>query len=260
MVASGFAGVPALAFTGIRYSIAALVFSPLLWQTRHWDRRDWQLGIICGLVGVAGFNIPAALGQRTVSAGLTGLLDGAEPLFIVIFAAIAQRKFPTRLTMMAAAIGFVGIILLAQGSGPALGDPLGDAFVLLGAMLWAIYCVMVPTLINRRGAMPTTAVTVLSGAVPMLLSGLPDMHSSLTAMTGTQWLVTITLTLSTSVIAMLAWNAGSAALGAEKAGWYLYLLPVVSLIGGAILLGEPVRIMELAGGLLVLVAVYLSQK
>ncbi len=260
MVGTGLAGVPALAFTGIRYSIAALVFSPLLWQTRHWTRRDWQLGIICGLVGVAGFNIPAALGQRTVSAGLTGLLDGAEPLFIVLFSAIAQRKLPSRLTMMAAALGFAGVILLAKGSGPALGDPLGDGLVLLGAMLWAIYCVMVPRLINRCGALPTTAVTVLSGAVPMLLSGLPDMHTTLATMTATQWIVTVTLTISTSVIAMLCWNAGSAALGAEKAGWYLYLLPVVSLIGGAILLGEPVRAMELAGGLLVLVAVYLSQK
>ncbi|MDR3521396.1 MAG: DMT family transporter [Acidocella sp.] len=260
MVGTGFAGMPAMAFTGLRYTLAALIFSPLLWQARHWNRRDWALGLICGLVGVAGYNIPAALGQRSVSAGLTGLLDGVEPLFIVLFSAIAQRRFPAPLTIIATFIGLAGVVLLAQGSGPALGDPEGDALVLLAAVLWAIYCVIVPALINRRGALPTTAVTIMFGAIPMLLSGLPQMQGMLITMTGWDWLVTITLTLGTSVIAMLAWNAGSAVLGAEKAGWYLYLLPVVSLIGGALLLGEPVRLWELAGGALVLLAVYLSQR
>jgi drug/metabolite transporter (DMT)-like permease len=178
----------------------------------------------------------------------------------VLFSAIAQRRFPAPLTIIATFIGLTGVVLLAEGSGPALGDPLGDALVLLAAMLWAIYCVIVPALINRRGALPTTAVTVMFGAIPMLLSGLPQMPDMLVSMTGEEWLVTITLTLGTSVIAMLAWNAGSAVLGAEKAGWYLYLLPVVSLIGGALLLGEPVRLWELAGGALVLLAVYLSQR
>jgi drug/metabolite transporter (DMT)-like permease len=260
MVGAGFAAAPALAFTGLRYGLAALIFSPLLWQARHWDRRDWALGLLCGLLGVAGYNMPAALGQRTVSAGLTGLLDGAEPLMIVVFSAIAYKRLPSRLTIIASALGLGGIILLAKGSGPDLGDPVGIALVLLGAILWAAYCVVIPALINRRGALPATAVSMLFGAVPMLLAGLPQMQGMVAVMTGAQWVVTWLLIIGTSVIAMLAWNAGSAALGAEKAGWYLYLLPVVSLVGGALILGEPIKFVELAGGMLILVAVYLAQK
>jgi drug/metabolite transporter (DMT)-like permease len=260
MVGTGFAAAPALAFTGLRYGVAALIFAPLLWQARHWTRRDWLLGLVCGLLGVAGYNIPAALGQRTVSAGLTGLLDGAEPLMIVLFSAFAQRRLPGRLTIIATCLGLTGVILLAQGSGSALGDPAGIAWVLLGAVFWAIYCVIVPPLINQRGALPATAVTMMFGALPMLLAGAPGMSGMVETMTASQWLVTFLLIIGTSVIAMLAWNAGSAALGAESAGWYLYLLPVISLIGGAILLGEPVKLFELAGGILILLAVYLAQK
>lgn len=260
MVGAGFAAAPALAFTGLRYGLAALIVSPLLWQARHWSARDWALGLLCGLVGVAGYNMPAALGQRTVSAGLTGLLDGAEPLMIVLFSALAARRVPGRLTIIASALGLSGIILLAHGSGPALGDPAGIALVLLGAILWAAYCVMVPPLINRRGALSATAVSMLFGTIPMVLAGLPHMPAMVVAMTGTQWAVTWLLIIGTSVIAMLAWNAGSAALGAEKAGWYLYLLPVVSLLGGAAILGEPIKLVELAGGMLILLAVYLAQK
>ncbi len=260
MVGTGFAAAPALAFTGLRYAAAAIIFAPLLWQARHWNRRDWALGLICGLIGVAGYNVPAALGQRTVSAGLTGLLDGAEPLMIVLFSAFAQRRLPGTLTMIATCLGLAGVILLAHGSGPALGDPAGIAFVLLGAILWAIYCVMVPALINRRGALSATAVTMMFGAIPMLAAGAPGIPGMVETMTASQWLVTVLLIIGTSVVAMLAWNAGSAALGAEAAGWYLYLLPLISLIGGAILLGEPIKMVELAGGVLILLAVYLAQK
>ncbi len=260
MVGTGYAALPALAFTGIRYGMAALVFAPLLWGARHWNRRDWVLGAACGVIGVTGFNLPAALGQRTVSAGLTGLLDGAEPLMIVIFSALMHRRFPSGWTMFATLLGLSGIVLLAHGSGSALGDPLGIALVLFGAMLWALYCVMVPALINKRGALPATAVTMLFGAVPLLAAGLPGTPGLLHIITGFQWALMVVMVLSTSVISMLCWNAGSAALGAEQAGWFLYLLPVVSLIGGAIILGEPVKAVELLGGALILLSVFLSQR
>jgi drug/metabolite transporter (DMT)-like permease len=191
---------------------------------------------------------------------LTGLLDGAEPLMIVLFSALAQRRIPSGLTIVATCLGLAGVVLLAHGSGPALGDPAGIALVLLGAMLWAVYCVIVPALITRRGALPATAVTMMFGAIPMLLAGAPHITGLVETMTASQWIVTALLIIGTSVIAMLAWNAGSAVLGAEAAGWYLYLLPLISLIGGAIMLGEPIKLVELAGGVLILLAVYLAQR
>ena len=260
MVGTDHAALPAMAFTGIRYGLGALIFVPLLWGARDWSGRDWALGAACGVIGVAGYNLPAALGQRTVSAGLTGLLDGAEPLLIVIFSALIQRRWPTRWTIFASALGLSGIVLLAHGSGPALGDPAGIALVLLGAVLWALYCVMVPPLINKRGALPATAVTMLFGALPLLAAGLPGTPTLLHVITGDQWALLVVMVLTTSVLSMLAWNAGSAVLGAEQAGWFLYLLPVVSVIGGALMLGEPVKVVEIAGGTLVLISVYLSQR
>jgi drug/metabolite transporter (DMT)-like permease len=254
------AGLPALAFNGMRYTLAAICFAPFLWSARHWSRADWRLGLVCGVLGITGYNLPAAIGQRTVSAGLTGLLDGAEPLMIVIFTAIMLRRRPTGWTILASVIALAGVVLLAHGAGPAQGDPLGIALVLTGAVLWAAYCVLVPDLIDRRGALPATAVTMALGAVPLLASGLPETGPMLRAMSTVQWEVMLGLVVGCSVFSMFCWNVGSAALGAEKAGWFLYLLPVVSLIGGALLLGEPVTFVELFGGGLLLVAVYLSQR
>ncbi len=252
--------LPATALVGLRYAIAAAMFAPALRGLRAWRAADWKLAALCGLIGVTGYNLPSTLGQRTVSAGLSGLLDGAEPLMIVLCAAAMQRRWPSRRTILASVLGLGGVALLTQGAGPELGDPAGIALVLTGAFLWAIYCVLVPGLIEARGALPVTAVTIGLGAIPMVGAGLPDMPALLHAMTAFQWAVTLVLTLGTSVIAMLCWNAGSTALGAEASGWFLYLLPVISLIGGAVLLHEPVRPAELAGGAVILASVLLNQR
>ncbi len=249
------------AFTAIRFTIATLFLAPLaLPGLRGWSRRDWLYGALCGVVGVTGYSLPAAIGQYSVSAGLTGLLDGAEPLMIVLFTALHLRRRPTAWTIIASCIALAGILLLARQSGPLLGRPLGIALVLLGAALWGLYCVMVPPLIRRRGALPVTFVATLAGTIPMLAAGAPHLGPMLHNMDLTQWEVTAALAIGTSVFAMLSWNAGSAGLGAERAGWFLYLLPVVSLIGGAILLGEPIKAVELLGGGLILLAVFLAQR
>ncbi len=258
MVGTGDGGLPPAAFMGLCYGTAAVVLSPALLLTRSWTSRDWLVGAVCGVIGITGYNFPAAIGQQTVSAGLTGLLDASEPLLILVFASIALRKAPTLLMVFSVLAGLFGVALLAHGAGPAFGTPRGIILVLTGAGLWSLYCVLVTPLINRRGALPTTAVTVSFGALPMVLSGAPKIPGMVVSMSTAQWLVTFAFIGGNAVAAMLFWNAGSAVLGAQRAGWFLYLLPLVSLLGGAALLAEPLSWIELLGGALILLAVFLA--
>lgn len=261
MVGAGDAGIPALPFIGLRYSLAALIYLPLLLVlARRWSAADWGFGALCGLVGITGYNLPNVLGQRTVSAGMTGLLNAAEPLMIVLISCLAGRRWPKGWTLAAGAMGLAGIILLAKGAGPALGDAQGIALLLLAALLWSVYCVIVPPLIARRGAIAVTAVTVLLGTVPMALAGAPQIPAIATQMNLFEWEVLLAMVVGTSVIATLCWNAGCAGLGAEQAGWFLYLLPVISLAGGFVILREPLTAVEFAGGGLILLSVFMSQR
>lgn len=269
MVGAGHAALPPLAFIGLRYGIAALVFLPFLRGLRGWDRADLWRGVALGWIGVVGYGLPSSLGQRTVSAGLTGLLNGTEPLMIVMIAAVLGRSWPKRLAVPATLLGLAGIVLLAHGSfaragvagssGPAMGNAGGIALVLTGAALWSLFCVLSPGLIQRRGALPVTALTMTAGALPMLLLGLPEMPAFLGAMNGFDWALLLALALGATMLSMLFWNIGSGALGGERAGWFLYLIPLVSLIGGALCLGEKVTPAEIFGGALILGSVFLAQ-
>jgi drug/metabolite transporter (DMT)-like permease len=261
LVGTNHLALPAVPFVGLRYGIATLCFLPFLpGAVRSWTRQEWLLGALCGLLGVMGYNLPAALGNRTVSAGMVGLLNATEPLIIVLLLSLRAWRLPRFVTFLAAFVGLVGIALLARGAGPAQGDVPGMLLVLLAAFDWSCYCVLVPPLLAARGALQTSAVTMLFGTLPMLVLGGTGMPHLMASMDVGQWEIMLALALGTSVIAMVAWNAGAAALGAEAAGWFLYLLPVTATAGGAVLLAEPVTAIEFAGGGLIMVSVFISQR
>jgi len=261
MVGDGHEAVAAAPFVALRYGIAALCFFPwALRALRGWRRRDLMLGAVCGVIGITGYNLPNALGTRTVSAGMIGLLNGSEPLMIVVLAALRDRRVPRGWTLLAAFIGFAGIILLVQGGGPALGNLTGICWILLSAFLWSLYCVIIPPLMRRHNALEVTGVTIAAGTIPLLLAGGSGIAGMAAQFTPLQWEVTLAMIFLTSVLALLLWNLGSAGLGAERAGWVLYVLPVVSLAGGVALLGEPLRAAEFLGGGLIMLSVALSQR
>jgi drug/metabolite transporter (DMT)-like permease len=260
LVGTADAALPVMPLLGLRYGAAALMLAPFLFRRKHfWTRQDWWRALWCGLSGITGYNLLATFGQRTVTAGMTGLLDAAEPLLILLFSAIAARRLPSRRVMMAACGGVFGVGLLASGAGPAEGDFKGIVLVLLGAGSWSLYCVMVPRLIIRRGTMSVSAITMLLGAAPMAALGASGMPATIHALTGPEALVLAALIFGSSTLAMVFWNIGNAAIGAVQAGWFLYMIPLVSVGGGALFLHETVTAPELAGGLVILLAVIAAQ-
>jgi drug/metabolite transporter (DMT)-like permease len=255
------AALPGVPFAALRYGMATVCFLPWLVQAlRCWSKQELLLGGFCGLIGVMGYNLPNSIGNRTVSAGMVGLLNATEPLIIVLLISLRRRRVPGIWTFLAAAIGFTGIAMLAHSAGPAQGDALGIALVLFAAFNWSCYCVLIPPLLVARSALQVSAVAMTAGTLPMLLVGAPEMGHMLAMMDAPRWEISVALAFGPSVVAMVAWTKGSAALGAEASGWFLYLLPVFAAGGGAVVLGEPLTVTELLGGGLILLSVFISQR
>lgn len=258
---SGDLAMPGATYMALRFAISSLCFLPsVVVAARRWPLQDWIRGGVCGLAGVSGYNLLAAVAGRTVSAGMTGLLNSTESLMIVILACLVARRFPDRRTLCATFVGLAGVMTLALSAGPAEGSVSGILLLLIGAVGWAIYCVFIPPLITRHGVLQSSAVTMFVGTVPLLLIGGHGLVPMIRELDTVEWEIILALAIGSSVLALLAWNKGMAGLGAQTSGWFLYLMPVFSALGGRLILKEPLTVAELIGGAMVLGSVYIAQR
>jgi len=251
-----------LAILALRFTIASLCFLPLLrgLHACRWDRRTFLLLVTSGLIGICGYNLPVTFGQRTTSAGMAGLIIASEPIWILLIWCMFERRWPGLRPSLGATLGLVGITLIisAQHDVTATQDLLGPVLVLISAIAWSLYCVLMRDVSAAFGPVRATALTIQIGTLPMLLIGAVPAAGMITVLTPITWVITLALTLGSTVIAVLLWNRASAEIGAPQAGPFLYLVPVVSIAGGMLFLDEHPPLQVLLGGAIVLAGVIIA--
>lgn len=258
---SGDLDMPGFAYMAFRYSIASVCLLPVvLMAFKTWSWGDWWRGIVCGATGIAGYNLLAGIAGHTVSAGMIGLINSSESLMIFILACFVARQFPDRRMVFATFMGLLGIAILTLSAGPAEGSVFGIILLLIGALGWAVYCVVIPPLIAKHGALQSSAVTTFLGTLILLAFGWRGIPPMAHEMSIGDWEIILCMAIGSSIFATLAWNKGMARLGAQTSGWFLYLMPIFSALGGKVILKEPLTLAELIGGALVLGSVYIAQR
>jgi drug/metabolite transporter (DMT)-like permease len=247
--------------TAIRYGLAVPVFLALLAAIEgraalRPDGRALELFAL-GSVGFAGFNLLGYIGIEHTHPQEASLVAALMPLLTVLATWLLTRRAPSRATLGAIAIAFVGVALVITRGDPSRalhgGGLGGDGLILLGAVGWVAY-----TLGARRfpGFSPLryTALSATGGALTVLAitagvtaagtEPLPSMHAL-----GAAWLELVYVVAMAAVVAVLAWNEGVRRLGAPNAALFMNLVPVVAF---TIAIGRGYRpvAVELLGGLI----------
>lgn len=253
-----------LGILALRFTIASLAFLPMLRgvASRPFNGRHIRLLVISGLVGILGYNLPVTIGQQSTSAGMAGLIIASEPIWILLLWCWIQRRWPDLRSSCGAVIGLLGIALILSaehGDGVVDADGLfGPLLVLIAAIAWSLYCVLMRDVSHAYGPIGATAMTVQIGTVPMLLIGAAPAYHVMVTLTGMDWMVMLALTLGSTVIAVLLWNQAVAMVTAPRAGPFLYLVPLVSIAGGVMALSERPPLRVLIGGGVVLLGVIIA--
>ncbi len=204
--------------------------------------------VAAALVYLALWNVASTYAAVLIPSGQAALLGFTMPLWaaLISFAVLGERLSGRML--MALALGAAGVALLMWRSlGAYAQAPLGVALGLLAAIGWAI-----GTLILKRGGalgvsalvltgwqMLIAAVPVTAGAFAFAGSGpfLPSMGSML---------LIAYITLVPMALGNLAWFSIVGLLPASVAGLGSIMVPVVAMIAGAIVHGEPLGAVQWA--------------
>ncbi len=185
-----------------------------------------------------------------ISAGLAALLLYFYPAIVVVFAAVLLRDRPRPVAIGCVAVATVGTVLTigpVQG-GQALGVVLG----LGSALAYSLY-ILGSSQVHGVGPF-ATAATVLS-ACAVVYGGLALTTRPQLPTEPSAWLALVGVALIGTVIAVTTFFAALALLGASDTAVVSTVEPVISIGVAALVLGERLGTLQLAGGVLVLAAV-----
>ena len=221
--------------------------------------------ILLGLFGVYTYNLLFFAGLQHVEAGRASLIIAANPVLIALASSLL---FKERLGVIRGA----GVGLSVLGAVVVIGR--GDLFALLASgvgkgelmLLGCVFSWVVYTLVGRRvlrGISPLTAVAYSSVAGTLMLSAAVLAQGGISAVVLVDyhvWLNIGYLSLFGTVLAFVWFYKGVHAIGAARAGQFINLVPVSGLCLGGWLLDEPVTWSLLAGGVLVLLGLWLTNR
>jgi len=164
--------------------------------------------------------------------------------------------------LLGLALAIAGTAILSTGSISAndLSSYGGIFEALITALCYALFAVLGKPLVHKYGSAPTTIMAGLVGTAMMLplISG--SFFSQVSALSFTGWFSVLYLSLLSTVFGYLLFYTLISRGAVTRLSIQLYLIPVVSVIGGALLLNESLTLPVLVGGGLMLVAVGISTR
>jgi drug/metabolite transporter (DMT)-like permease len=214
---------------------------------------------IVGLLLMFGGNGLVTVAEQRVDSGLVALLIACVPLWIVILRALLRDR-PGAATAVGVLIGLAGVALIFLPGGSGTVDVGYAALAVLAALSWAVGSLLVTKLPVPADPLTLTMVEMVAGGVFLLVAAAARGELSRFApgdAPGSAWFALCYLVVFGSLVAFTAyiWLLGNAPV--SLVATYAYVNPAVAVLLGALIAGERLTGVELAGGLVVLAAVAL---
>lgn len=263
----GVSELPPFLFCAMRFLAAGLLV--YLWAVAHGDRgptaRQWlSVFLLAFLIFVVDYGLLFWAEQR-VPSGIAAVILATIPGFMALAEILILRT--QRLTVrlaVALLAGIAGVAVLMSRShllgnlGGAAIDKAGAVALIIGAMSWSVASALSRKLPLPKSKVMSSGTQMLAGgimlaAVAALRGEWRGLH--LLAVSGSAWVALIYLVFAGSIAGFTAYVWLLHHESPTKVGTYAYVNPVVAVVLGYWLGGEPLGLRTIAGGLFVLASV-----
>ncbi|MGZ5305813.1 MAG: DMT family transporter [Actinomycetota bacterium] len=239
------------------FGASVLWLVPTARQRVH--REDLPRLVAMSLLWVA---IPFTLfpfAEQRITSGLTGLVNGALPIFAVAVGSLMLRRAPGRSQALGLTVGFLGVVAIAlptisEGSSEAAGF----LMALVATVCYGVAINIATPLTQRYGSLPVMARMLGLASIWTLPLGLLSVRGSDFAWPSL--LAVVGLGILGTGIAFVLMGHLVARVG-SRASFATYLIPVVALILGVVFRDEVVHVISVIGvGLVIAGALLASRK
>ncbi|WP_217645449.1 DMT family transporter [Oceanisphaera psychrotolerans] len=220
--------------------------------------------MVMALLATALYYFAFAKGTALLLSSLAGMLSGAIPLFTFLAALAFLRSEPVnRRSIGGTLLGFVGVLLIARPWQGAVADidPVGVLYMVLGSLSVGLSFVYARKFVSPLRLPALALATYQTGFALLLLLLVSDLQGTqrLFAHPGAALAMVVGLGLLGTGIAYILYYFIVDRLGAIVASGVTYIPPVVALLIGVFLIGEPVTPIDMVAMVTILAGVGLLQ-
>lgn len=244
-IAEGLEAVAPNGVTFTRIAIGFLTLSLFPSARRPVVRADWAGTALLGVVWLAFPLSMFPFAEQHVSSALTGMLNGATPLFAAAVATLIARQLPERGVVIGLSVGFGGAVVMALPAMGGTSSAFGVGLIVLALMSYGVAVNLARPLQQRNGAVPVVWRALGVALILTAPLGLPEVLRG-------EWslrpaLALLCLGAGGTAIATVLTATAAGRLGATKASATAFIIPVVALLLGVVVRGEHVTAISLAG-------------
>ena len=243
---------PPILLMAFRFSLTALV---LVWFTPIPVRKFFQLFKIAIVAAAIQYSLTFT-GVKGLEAGLASIIVQLEVPFLVILGALLLREKPGYKKWIGIAISFVGVAIMSQQD-ELSGSFISIALVLSGCFAWALGQVMVRKLKDVSGMQVTAWIAVFAAPQLFLMSAIFEngQEEAIRTANPLVWWTVLYLGLVMTCLGYYFWNTLIRHHDVSKVAPFLLLLPVFSVLGGNVFLGETITLEKFYGGATILLGI-----
>lgn len=201
--------------------------------------------------------------EITLATNVAFIVCTAPLLTTILSLLIYKKEKATAGLVGGSLLALVGVALVVYNGHFILKiSPLGDFLTLLAAFSWAFYSLIMKKMSGRYRTTFITRKIFFYGILTILPAFI--LHPWQFSLSGlwqpAVWMNLLFLGVLASLVCFVVWNIILKQLGTVRASNYIYLNPLFTLVGSAVLLDEQFTVMSLMGAMLILGGVYWAGK
>ena len=257
--------MPALQLAAIRQFLGSIIYlSYFLFKKTPWPKgKQWKTIIILSILNFVLSNGLSTWGVKYISSGLGAIIGALVPLWVVIISLFRGEKL-VKLSIIGLVVGFAGVCVIFYEH---LTDFLifdfrfGIIISIISTLTWAF-----ATLYTKKKA--ASFNPYFSLGIQMFISsiflfaylGATGSAVSLSTIPVISWVSIGYLVIFGSVLTFIAYIYALQHLPAEINSIYAYINPIIAVLLGAYIFGEPLSLAIAVGGIITLFGLYLVNR
>ena len=267
------AEAPPLLSAGFRFLVAglALLGGTALWRRRAGGERltDALRGNLGGLtlLGLLHFTVAnglVSIASQTLHSSAAGLLFATVPVWILLIGVVARQGRAGAADYVSVVVGLLGVVVLL-GFQP--GSMVASGGVLLAAVTWALAGTVGAgrpwrERLEAVDVVSSSGVQMVAGGTGLLLAAVASedlSRFSVFDVTPQAWLAEGYLVVGGSMVGFIAYNVLFALRADPRLiGTFSYVNPLIAVVLGVVVLGEPAGTTLAVGTCLVTLSVFVT--